>query len=97
MNIRISKAELLSLRSLYMGSNKANKTTIRQRKKQLISPDLSHKLLVLFRTQQPTPVFLPEESHRQRSQECYSPWGHKELDTTEMTSTAQPNTRRETF
>ena len=36
MNIRISKAELLSLRSLYMGSNKANKTTIRQRKKQLI-------------------------------------------------------------
>ena len=36
MNIRISKAELPSLRSLYMGSNKANKTTIRQRKKQLI-------------------------------------------------------------
>ena len=32
---------------------------------------------------QPTPVFLPGESHRQRSMAGYSPWGHKELDTTE--------------
>ena len=32
---------------------------------------------------QPTPVFLPGESHGQRSLACYSPWGHKELDTTE--------------
>ena len=31
----------------------------------------------------PTPVFLPGESHRQRSLEGYSPWGHKELDTTQ--------------
>ena len=30
---------------------------------------------------QPTPVFLPGESHRQRSLAGYSPWGHKELDT----------------
>ena len=30
----------------------------------------------------PTPVFLPGESHRQRSLAGYSPWGHKELDTT---------------
>ena len=35
------------------------------------------------RTQQPTPVFLPGESHRQRSLVGYSPWGCKELDTTE--------------
>ena len=28
-------------------------------------------------------VFLPGESHRQRSLEGYSPWGCKELDTTE--------------
>ena len=34
---------------------------------------------------QPTPVFLPGESHGQRSLEGYSPWGHKELDTTEHT------------
>ena len=31
----------------------------------------------------PTPVFLPGESHGQRSLVDYSPWGHKELDTTE--------------
>ena len=32
---------------------------------------------------QPTLVFLPGESHRQSSLTGYSPWGHKELDTTE--------------
>ena len=31
----------------------------------------------------PTPVFLPGESHRQRSLVGYSPWGHKESDMTE--------------
>ena len=35
------------------------------------------------RAWQPTPVFLPGESHGQRSLEGYSPWGRKELDTTE--------------
>ena len=30
-------------------------------------------------------VFLPGESHGQRSMEGYSPQGHKELDTTEAT------------
>ena len=32
---------------------------------------------------QPTPVFLPGESHGQRSLAGYSPWGRKELDMTE--------------
>ena len=32
---------------------------------------------------QPTPVFLPRESHRQRSLVCYSPWGGKGSGTTE--------------
>ena len=32
---------------------------------------------------QPTLVFLPGESHGQRSLVGYSPWGHKESDTTE--------------
>ena len=32
---------------------------------------------------QPTPVLLPGKSHRQRSLVDYSPWGRKELDTTE--------------
>ena len=35
---------------------------------------------------QPTPVFLPEESHEQRSQVGYRPWGHNESDTTERLS-----------
>ena len=37
------------------------------------------------RAWQPTLVFLPGESHGQRSLAGYSPWGHKELDTTEVT------------
>ena len=32
---------------------------------------------------QPTPVFLPEELHGQRSLVGYSPWGYKEWDITE--------------
>ena len=34
---------------------------------------------------QPTPVFLPGESHGQRSLKGYSLWGRKELDMTEAT------------
>ena len=36
---------------------------------------------------QPTPVFLPGESHGQMSLAGYNPWGHKELDMTEHTRT----------
>ena len=32
----------------------------------------------------PTPVFWPGESHVHRSLVGYRPWGHKELDTTEL-------------
>ena len=32
-----------------------------------------------------TPIFLPGESHEQRSLAGYSSWGHKELDTTHVT------------
>ena len=34
---------------------------------------------------QPMPVFLPGESHGQRSLVGYSPWGRKEWDMTEAT------------
>ena len=37
------------------------------------------------RAWQPTPVFLPGESHGRRSLKGYSPWGHTELDMTEVT------------
>ena len=32
----------------------------------------------------PTPVFLPGESNGRRSLAGYSPWGHREADTTEV-------------
>ena len=35
---------------------------------------------------QPTPVFLPGESHGQRSLVGYGPWGRRELDTTQRLS-----------
>ena len=38
----------------------------------------------LEKEMQPTPVLLPAESHGWRSLVGYSPWGHKELDTTEQ-------------
>ena len=38
-----------------------------------------------WRKWQPTLVFLPGESLGQRNLEGYRPWGHKELDTTEVT------------
>ena len=37
----------------------------------------------------PTPVFLPGESHGQRSLVGYSPWGHTDSDTTEQLSISQ--------
>ena len=40
---------------------------------------------------QPTPVFLSEKSHGQRSLVCYSPWGQKESDLTECLSTVMFN------
>ena len=41
------------------------------------------------RAEQPTPVFLPGESHGQKSLEGYSPGGHTESDTPEHTHSAQ--------
>ena len=32
----------------------------------------------------PTPIFLPDEFHGQKTLAGYSPWGGKELDTTEQ-------------
>ena len=36
---------------------------------------------------QPTPVFVPGESHGQRSLAGYSPWGRQESDTIELRHT----------
>ena len=43
---------------------------------------------------QHTPVFLPGESHGQRSLMGYSPWGHKGSEMTEWLSTAQNRSRK---
>ena len=48
--------------------------------------DLWIRKILCTRKQQPTPVFLPEKFHGQRSL-GYSPWGHKESDTTEQLNT----------
>ena len=39
------------------------------------------------RAWQPIPVLLPGDSHGQRNLVGYSPWHHKDLDTTEVSST----------
>ena len=45
---------------------------------------LSQGMLIEWRRKwQPTPVLLPEKFHGWRSLVGYSPWGHKESDTTE--------------
>ena len=44
---------------------------------------------------QPTPVFLPGESHGQKSLEGYSPWDHKKSDTTERLTLTQGRGYRE--
>ena len=46
-------------------------------------PGGSEGKVYLEKAVQPTPVFLPGESHGQRSLAGYSPRGHKESDTTE--------------
>ena len=38
------------------------------------------------------PIFLPGESHGQRSLVGFSPWGHKELDKTEATAHTHTHT-----
>ena len=47
--------------------------------------------------QQPTSVFLPGESHGQRSLAGYSPWGHKESYTTELYRTDEPCSELDIF
>ena len=49
---------------------------------------LRERLVQRRRARQPTPGFLPGESHGQRSLADHSPWGHTESDTTERLRTA---------
>ena len=47
------------------------------------------------RAWQPSPVFLPAESHGQRRLAGYSPWGHKESDTTERLTHTHTQTHKD--
>ena len=61
--------------------------------KNLLAMQEPHKMQVqslgwedpLEEEMQPTPVFLPGESHGQKILAGYSPWVHKEVDMTEVT------------
>ena len=64
-------------------SGKFKEFTQKQNFFRKISPRKVEKLVKIKIRWQPTPVFLPGESHGQRSLVGYSPWGPKELDTAE--------------
>ena len=50
-------------------------------------PAMGETWVQLLRRQwQPTPLFLPGQFHGQKRLMGYSPWGHKERDTTERLS-----------
>ena len=55
----------------------------RQCKRQRFSP--WNRKIPWRRARQPTPVFVPRESHGQRSLAGYSLYGHKESETTQVT------------
>ena len=67
-------------------SGKESTCQCRRCQKRQLSPWVGK--ILWRRAWQPTPVFLPGQSHGQRSGEGYSPWGHKESDTTEILSTS---------
>ena len=50
----------------------------------------------LVRKWQPTPAFLPGESHGQRSLVSYSPWGRRESDSTEQLTLTQLSSEKAT-
>ena len=54
----------------------------------------SHNSLPWRRNWQPAPVFLPRESHGQRSLAGYNPWGHKESDTTKQLTHTHTHTHK---
>ena len=53
--------------------------------------------LLWRREWQSTPVFLPKESHGQRSLAGYSLWGRQELDTTERLTHTHIHTHTHTY
>ena len=78
------KSEKPSTRGFPGGtSGKESTYKCRRRKRHVFDPWVLK--ISWRRAWQPTPVFLPGKSHGHRSLVDYSPWGHKESDTIEVT------------
>ena len=73
----------LELRGISRGS--VSKELLAMQETQEMQFDPPVRKISWRRAWQPTAVFLSGKSHGQRSLVCYSPWGHKELDMTEVT------------
>ena len=78
---------IISLRlRAFPGSTRGKETACQCRRHKRRGFDLWVRKIPWKRTWQSTSVFLPGESHEQRSLVGYSPWGHKESDRTEATA-----------
>ena len=74
---------LISLMSVFSGGSSGKESACQCRSHRRCRFDLWVRKIPWRRKWQPTPVFLPGKSHRQRSLAGYNPWGCKELDMTE--------------
>ena len=71
--------------NLFRHTGKEPACQCRRRKRREVDPWVGK--IPWSRRWQPSPVFLPGKFHGQRSPAGYSPWGHKESDTTERLRT----------
>ena len=71
----------------FPGGTSGKEPTCQCRKHRRCSFDPWIKKIPWGRAWQPTPVFLPGESHGQRNLAGYSPQGHKELDRSDLACT----------
>ena len=83
--------QLISDLETYSGAN-GKEPTFQRRRHERCSFDPWVWKIPWRRAGQPTPVFLPGESHGQRSLVGYSPWGGKESDTAERLNTQHTST-----
>ena len=75
----------------FLGGSMGNESARQYRRRRRHSFHLWIRKIPWRRAGQPTPVFLPEESHGQRSLAGYSPRGHKESDTAERMRMCAPS------
>ena len=71
--------------SITIGSKSDEESAFQCRRHRNRGLDPWVRKILWSRKWQSTPVFLPGEPHGPRGLEGYSPWGHKESDTTEAT------------